>query len=84
MKKAYHSTSDFGVRRFRASLISATRSCSPRFNFRIRTKKPGTYQGCQIFLITKYQNGKKITKLPQNKPKVHKVNQVAEKYNNCL
>jgi hypothetical protein len=29
-------------------------------------------QGCQIFLGTIYQNRKKYTKLPQNKPNVHK------------
>jgi hypothetical protein len=30
-------------------------------------------QGCQIFLGTKYQNGKKYTKLPQNIPNVNKI-----------
>jgi hypothetical protein len=32
-----------------------------------------TYQGCQIFLGTKYQNGEKFTKLPQTVPNVHKI-----------
>jgi hypothetical protein len=30
-------------------------------------------QGCQIFLGTKYQNGKKFTKLPLTIPNVHKI-----------
>jgi hypothetical protein len=30
-------------------------------------------QGCQIFLGTKYQNGKKYTKLPRIIPNVHKI-----------
>jgi hypothetical protein len=30
-------------------------------------------QGCQIFLGTKFQNGKKYTKLPQTIPNVHKI-----------
>jgi hypothetical protein len=29
--------------------------------------------GCQIFLGTKYQNGKKATKLPRTAPNFHKI-----------
>jgi hypothetical protein len=36
-------------------------------------------QGCQIFLGTKYQNGEKYTKLPQNKTNGHKIFQMAIK-----
>jgi hypothetical protein len=36
-------------------------------------------RGCQIFLDTKYQNGGKYTKLPQNIANVHKIYQVAVK-----
>jgi hypothetical protein len=32
-------------------------------------------QGCQIFLGTKYQNGKKFTKLQRTIPNVHKIYQ---------
>jgi hypothetical protein len=35
-------------------------------------------QGCQIFLGTIHQNGEKYTKLPQNIPNVHKINQIAK------
>jgi hypothetical protein len=35
--------------------------------------KRRTEQGCQIFLGTKYQNGKKYTKLPRTIPNVHKI-----------
>jgi hypothetical protein len=33
-------------------------------------------QGCQIFLDTKYQNGKKYTKLPRTIPNVPKIEQI--------
>jgi hypothetical protein len=33
----------------------------------------GYYHGCQIFLGTKYQNGKKYFKLPRTIPNVHKI-----------
>jgi hypothetical protein len=36
-------------------------------------------QGCQIFLGTKYQNGEKYTKLPQNIPNGHKIFAMAVK-----
>jgi hypothetical protein len=32
-----------------------------------------TYQGCQIFIGPKYQNGGKYTKFPQNIPNGHKI-----------
>jgi hypothetical protein len=41
-------------------------------------------QGCQIFLGTKYQNGKKYTKLPQTVPNAHKLEQKTLKWTNCL
>jgi hypothetical protein len=37
-------------------------------------------QGCQIFLGPKYQNGEKYTKLPQNIPNGHKIDQLVIKY----
>jgi hypothetical protein len=39
-------------------------------------------QGCQIFIGTKYQNGDKYTKLPQNKTNDHKVYQMTVKFGN--
>jgi hypothetical protein len=40
-------------------------------------------QICQIFLSTKYQNGKNYTKLPQNIPNVHKMDQMSIKWTKC-
>jgi hypothetical protein len=37
------------------------------------------FQGCQIFLGTTYQNGKKYTKLPQNVPDGHTMYHFAAK-----
>jgi hypothetical protein len=37
-------------------------------------------QGCQIFLGTKYRNGDKYTKLPQNIPNDHKIYRMTIKY----
>jgi hypothetical protein len=39
-----------------------------------------TKQGCQMFLGTIYQNGKKYTKRPQNVPTGHKIYHSAVKY----
>jgi hypothetical protein len=46
------------------------------------------HEGCQIFQNTKYQNGGKYTKLPQNKPKDsninHRIDKMSIKYTNIL
>jgi hypothetical protein len=38
------------------------------------------HQGCQIFPGTKYQNGEKYVKWPQNIPNGHKISLMAVKY----
>jgi hypothetical protein len=40
----------------------------------------GNEQGCQIFLVPKYQNGEKYTELPQNIPNGYKIFPMAIKY----
>jgi hypothetical protein len=37
----------------------------------LRLRNPSDDQGCQIFLGTKYQNGKNYTKLPRAMPNVY-------------
>jgi hypothetical protein len=36
-------------------------------------------QGCQILFSTRYQNGKRYTKYPQNIPNGHKIYQITIK-----
>jgi hypothetical protein len=49
--------------------------------FKKALRVSGAKQGCQIFLGTIYQKGGKYTKVPQNMPNVHKIYQMAAKYN---
>jgi hypothetical protein len=45
----------------------------------LRVLRKNHTHGCQIFLDTKYQNGEKYTKWPQNIPNSHKIFPVAIK-----
>jgi hypothetical protein len=47
------------------------------------TEKISLDQGCQIFLVTKYQNGEKYNKLPRTIPNVHKILQKTIKWTKC-
>jgi hypothetical protein len=41
-------------------------------------------QGCQIFLVTTYQNGENMTRRPQNVPNDHKIYQMDIKFTNIF